>query len=291
MSLFFRGECPFGHFPIARVGEINAANRRKLIDGFGDRCHLQPGTVFVQCCEKTPEPAIAIDVIFGTRPDAEFFPIIAKNEDGVLIAICDLSAEVDGLLRVGIRDEIPQLLGPGEDFEQTTTLFGQVIALQFVLIQTCIAKVGVVEHGVLDPCFGNIPGERLFPDSFRNPHAANLGFEQFFEVLFVKLNLTNPIPTWNRGENRFVVGSPEQLDLTPSDKFAHPLDVLGMVLTQPIQQAAREMQDHGEVGEVLQDIEEGDVAILKSSFKNAVKVPDGLVIVQRQNQSYCATHA
>ena len=245
----------------------------------------------MQCGEETSEPAIAIDVIFGPWPDAEFFPIIAKNEDGVLIAISDLSAEVDGLLRIGIRDQVPQLLGPGEDFEQTTTLFGQIVAMQFVLIQSCIAKVGVVEHGVFDPRFGNIAGERLFPDSFRNPHSANLGFEQFFEVLFVKLNLANPIPTGNRGQNRFVVGSPEQLDLTPSDKFPHPLNVLGMVMTQPIQQASREMQDHGEVGKVLQHIEEGDVTLLKSGFKNAVKVPDGLVIVQRQNQSYCATHA
>ena len=51
------------------------------------------------------------------------------------------------------------------------------------------------------------------------------------------------------------------------------------------------MQYDGQFGKVVKDIQKRNVTVLKRGFENAVEISDGLVIVQRQNQSNLATHA
>ena len=114
--------------------------------------------------------------------------------------------------------------------------------MQLVIGPTSIAEVVVVQQRVLDICFGKLRGERLLPDTFRHPHATDIGAKAILKPLGVSLDLANTIPRWDHRQDRFEVGSTDDLNPASLDQTGKPIEVLRVRFGQPLHQRATGVQ-------------------------------------------------
>jgi hypothetical protein len=63
---------------------------------------------------------------------------------------------VDGLVRLGKRNVIPQLLAAGKDAQEAAVVLGHVVAVQLFFRQAGIFEVEIVEHRVLNAGGGQV---------------------------------------------------------------------------------------------------------------------------------------
>jgi hypothetical protein len=75
------------------------------------------------------------------------------------------------------------------------------------------------------------------------------------------------------------------------DKLLYAGDVLWMMFGQPVEQAAGNMQHHWQLGKFFQDIQEWRVAVAIRILEDPIKIADGLMIVECQDQSDSGSHA
>ena len=115
--------------------------------------------------------------------------------------------------------------------------------------------------------------------------------EQLFEVARVGADLPDAVAARNARQDRLVERPAEDLDLPALDELAEPVDVLGVMLDEPFQQAAGGVQRDRELRVVAEDVQERAVAVLVRRFEDPVEIADRLVVVQGENQSNRRIHA
>ena len=86
------------------------------------------------------------------------------------------------------------------------------MAVQLIGSESGVFKMEVVEHRVLNARFDEIAGERLFPNAFGHPHAANVGAQAIVQPLAVATDLSDSIARGNHRENRFVERAADDFD-------------------------------------------------------------------------------
>ena len=69
------------------------------------------------------------------------------------------------------------------------------------------------------------------------------------------------------------------------DQAAQAVDVFGLVLDQPFHQRPAGVQGDGDFGILLEQFEEGPVAVAVGVLEDAVEVADGLMIVQGEDKA------
>src|SRR5207244_4338199 len=106
--------------------------------------------------EKSVDPAVLVDVLFRSRPRPEFFTVIAEGDDRIGVTVGDLAKIVDGFLRIGKRNRVPQLLAPRKDLEEPAFVFRKVVAVQLVFAKPPRSEMKVVENRVFDAGLGNV---------------------------------------------------------------------------------------------------------------------------------------
>ena len=77
----------------------------------------------------------------------------------------------------------------------------------------------------------------------------------------------------------------QDLDPPGLDQRPDPVDVVGLVLDQPLQQRPRGVQDERDLGIVLHHVQERPIAVPIRRLEDAVEVADGLMVVHGQDQA------
>ena len=222
---------------------------------------------------------------FGTGPGPELFTIVTTHNGRVGELVSEAAEILDRFVRILPGNGIAEFFAAWENLQQPAFFLSEVVAMHLVGGHAAVAKVEVVEQRVFDAGVGDVGGERLFPHTFGNPHPADASAEMVFEIFRVKLHLADAVAAGNAGEDRLVEGPAEDFELTPFNEAADEIDVLRVVVNQPFQQAARDVQDHRQVGIVGQNFQQGEVTVLISPFEHSVEITDRLVIVKDEGQS------
>ena len=153
-----------------------------------------------------------------------------------------------------------------------------------VLFQPRLLEMIIVEDRVFDAGGGNIGNQALLPDAFRHPHAPNARLKQLLQISGIGSNLADPIRGWDHRQDRLVESAAHDLDLTPSHQSPQAVHIFRLVVDQPFHQAAAGVQGQRDFRIAFDQVEKGSVTVAVGAFKDAVEIPDRLMIVQTKDE-------
>ncbi len=148
----------------------------------------------------------------------------------------------------------------------------------------------IVEDRVFDAGVDQIAGERLLPNPLGNPDAADGGAQAILQESGIAADLSDAIPRGNHRQDRLEICPAENLDPSLLDELGQPVDVLGLVRGQPFHQRAADVQRHLQRGIAAEDVEEVAVTVVEGALEYFVKVADGLMVVQGEDETYAVGH-
>ena len=248
----FDGERPLGHFAVAGIGKVDAADGGHVIDRLAQRADFEPIGVLAERVEEPLEPAVLVDVLLGSGPGAELLSVVAEADDGRGDAVGNLAEIADRLLRLGEGDRVTELLAAGKNLQQPAFILGEVIAVKLLVAEAGTFEVMVVEDGVFDSRAGDVGGEVLLPDALGHPHAADLGAEELLQVARVRRDLADAVEGGNSRQDRLVEGPADDLDLAAFGECPQGIDIFAVSVDQPFQQAAGDVKRNGDLSILLQ---------------------------------------
>src|SRR6266478_2737392 len=143
----------------------------------------------------------------------------------------------------------------------------------------------IIEDGVLDARGGDVRHEILFPHPFRHPHAAYFCLKTFLQEFGVRTNLTDSVSGRDHRQDRLVEPPAHNLNLSAGHEPAESIDILRFVLDEPFHQAAARVQTDGNLRVAFEQLEKRRIAVPISAFKDAVKIPHRLMIVQSEDET------
>src|SRR5580698_272382 len=245
-----------------------------MIDGLAQRADFEPIGVLAERVEKSLEPAVLVNVLFGLRPGAELLAVVAETDDWRGKALGNLAEIANRLMRFGKRNRIAQLFTAGENLEQTSLVLGEVIAVKLLVPQTGAPEMMVVKDRIFDPRARDVRSEILLPNAFGHPHAANFGPEKLLQIARVGRDLADAVMGRNSRQDRLVKRPADDLELAALGQGAERVDVLAVRVNQPFQQAAGNVQRNGDVRIILDDFQKGSIAVAIGVFENALEIAD-----------------
>ncbi len=276
---------PLGHLAVARIGQIDLADRRHVVGRLGERRHAEPRLGGQQGIEEAFQPAVVVAVFLGVGPGAELLAVVAEDHHRVRMPVGDLGQVVDRLFGIAEGDRVPQLLAPREDRHHAAVVLGRVVTGQVVVGQSGGLEVEVVEHGVLDAGGHEVAGERLLPNTLGDPHAADRRPQAVFEPLGVHADLAHPVAGRDHRQDRLEERAADDLNPPLGDQFGQPIDVARVVGVEPLHERAAGVQRDLQPLIAAEDFEEGPVAVLVGLLENVLKVADRLVIVENEGKA------
>ena len=157
--------------------------------------------------------ALTPAVLPGRRPRPELLAVVAHHPDPVPVLGGVVAEIVDDLLDVPERDPVAQALLRPEHAQELALVLGRVRTPQILLGDGGGTEVGVVEDRPVVAGRDQRCREVWFPDTFGQPGPDRPLPEQSLEFLAPSAALADPITLRERGEDRFVVATADDLDL------------------------------------------------------------------------------
>ena len=164
------------------------------------------------------------------------------------------------------------------------------MAGQLVVAKARTLEVEIVEYGVFNAGVYYVASERLFPDTFGNPHSSGFDTQSILEPIVVGANLANPVVRRDHGQNGLEEGPRDDLDPSFGGQCSKTVNVLRLVAVEPFHQRTAGVQGDPERLESLENVEKRPVAVVECLLEDVVEVSNGLVIVQCQYESYVIWH-
>ena len=196
---------PLGHLAIRPVRNVDFAQGQRGVDRAGQCGRLEPVSVGHDHVAEPLEPAIFINMVISFRPGAELLAVVGEDDGGARPPLGQAAEKLVGGVGFLEGDRVPQGFGTGKDLEQGAFLFGEVVTKEIVAGYSRALEVEVVEDGVFNARLGDRRDEVLLPDPLGNPHAADLGWKELFEIGRVIANLPHPVAVGNHGHDRLLV--------------------------------------------------------------------------------------
>ncbi len=148
----------------------------------------------------------------------------------------------------------------------------------------------IVEDRVLDAGLDDVAGQRLFPHAFGNPHPLHAGLQPRLEPLGVATDLPDPIARRNHRQDRFVIRAAHDLNAAGRHQASESIDVVRMMIVQPLQQRAAGMQRQAQIAIRLKDVQKRQITVLVCLLEYAVEIADRLVIMEHQAETNWVCH-
>ncbi len=276
---------PFGHLAIAAIGQINFPRRRNAVKGLGQRGHLDPILVAHQGIEKADQPALLVNVFFCLRPDAEFLPVIAENGNGVGMLLGHFGQVFQRLLRRGEGNQVSQPLAAGKHRQQPAFILGNQVPGKLRIVESRGLEMKIVENRVFDAGVGQVAAERLLPHAFGDPHSTDCGAKAVLQPAGIAADLSDPVSPGDHRQNGLEKRPPDDLDLPAIDQLGQAVDICGLIAGEPLHQRPAYVQRHLQRFITAENLQKRIVAVFKGLLKNTVEVADGLMVVQRQDET------
>jgi len=233
----------------------------------------------------TLQPAVFIDVFLGFRPGAELLAVVAESDHGRGMLARPLGQVFDRLFRIAEGNQVAQPFAAGKDRQHAAFVLGGHVAGKLPVFQAGGLEVEIVQDGVFHAGIHQVARKRLFPDAFGHPHAAHRHTETLLQAPAKSADLALAVAGGNHGQNRLVVGPADDLHPAPACQLAHPVQILGVICFEPLEQRPAQVQGDAQRLEPRKHFEKGTVAVFVGLAKDVVEVADRLVIMQGEDQS------
>ena len=257
----------------------------------GGRRRGQPVAVLLEGVEESIDPlALAPAVLPGRRPRPELLAVVAHHPDPAAVLGGVLAEIVDDLLDVPERDPIAQALLCPEDAQELALVLGRVRTPQVLLGDRGGTEVGVVEDRPVVAGRDQRCREVRFPDTFGQPGTDRAHAEQRLELLAHPPRLTDPITLRERGEDRFVVATADDLDLAARHERREAGDEFRPLRAEPFQQRPGVVEREPDVGMALERGDHRLVGEVVDLGHHPSEVADRLVVVDRERQRDARCH-
>src|SRR5579859_5482083 len=99
-----RGQNPLHHFAVGSSGKIGPSQWRVIDKVFAGGRNAMPGRIFLEGSEEFLQPAVFVTVDVGSRPNAEFFEIIARRRHAAGMQSRTFAEKGDNLLDLSERN-------------------------------------------------------------------------------------------------------------------------------------------------------------------------------------------
>ena len=176
------------------------------------------------------------------------------------------------------------MFADGEDGERGAVPLGEPVAVELVIGKPGCLEVGVVEDRPLDAGGSDVAGHAGIPDPLGHPHAGHLRLKPALEPLRRHPDLTDAVPRRQHREHRLVERTTHDLDLPFGNQSGDAVEIVGVVPVKPFGQWATGMQCQSNAGMTFKQFQERQVAVLVGLLDDAVKVADGLVVVEDEDE-------
>ncbi len=230
-------------------------------------------------------------MIPGRRPGPELLAVIAHHPDPRAVLAGMLPEIADHVVDLAERDPVAEaLLGP-EDRQEPALVIGRVGAPQAGFRDRGRPEVGIVEDRPAVARPGQGAWQVGLPDPLRQPCPTGPDSGDPLELIGHPLELANPVPFGQRGEDRLVVTAAEQLDPARADQRPDPLDELRLVPAQPVEERPRVVQGEADRRVPFDRLEHRPIGLLVDLADHPAEVADRLVVVDREGEGDPGRHA
>ena len=280
------GERPLPHLRVGPGGQVDTvagrAGREVAREGRQREPRRHPEGV-----EEAPEPALSVDQPVRPRPDPELLAVIDEGDGAGATAPLQIAHR---LLRVGEGHQVTHPLADRKHRERRALLLGQVIAPERLGLQADGGEVGIVEEHELHARVAQRLRELRLPHPLGQPHAARAHAEARLEELCHRLDLAHFVPVGEHGEDRLVEAAGQELDATARHERPEQVEGGARPVTEELQQYARAVDRHRQLGDLAQDLEERVVGSVDRVPDDRFEVPGRLVIVDAEEEGELLTH-
>ena len=242
--------------------------------------------------EEAIDPPAGPAVLVGARPEAELLSVVPHQREiehvlaaiGAHVALRERPQIGEHFLHRPPGNQVAQPLQARKDRERHPRLLGEVVAEQLRLGEPHGMEMGVVHDRVPDARFAERTGQVRFPDAFGEPEALRGDAEFRGDRVGQLLDLAALVGIGEDREDRLVVAAGQHLDLPAGDERANPLEEVGPVGFQPVEQRSGVVERQADAGMAFQGGEQGRVRPVRRLGDDVVEVPDGLVVVDGERQ-------
>ncbi len=180
----------------------------------------------------------------GVRPAAEFFHIIAHRGHCAGMLGSRPAQEGDGIVHAPKRQQVAQLLQPGDHFDSAAALFANVVAIQFRQFAARRKKMAVVHKRVFHACFSQRGRQLRLPHALGQPGAARALPKMLRNEIAQPTDLFDLILRRNGDQNWLVESAAHHFHLAASGKRPDLIEVFGMAFGKPFEQGAGIVKPH-----------------------------------------------
>ena len=85
-----------------------------------------------------------------SRPDAEFFEVVAHGREAARMPARGVAEKLGGLAHVAEGNQVSQGLQPGKNFDRVAQIFAGVVAEELLKLEAGAEKMVVVHQRVFD---------------------------------------------------------------------------------------------------------------------------------------------
>jgi len=224
------------------------------------------------------------------RPGAELLAVVAHCADP-LAGLRGVVPEIaDDVLDLAEGDPVAEPLLRAEDGEQAALVVGGVGAPVALLGDRGGPEVVVVDDR--PAVAGGRQGGRQvrLPDPLGQPGTARPTPADPLDLGGHPLELADPVALGQRGEDRLVVAAAEELHLAPRHEGAKPLQELGALRAQPVEEGTGVVQGDPDAGMPLQGVDHRPIGLVVDVREDPPEVADGLVVVEREGERDARGH-
>ena len=241
-----------------------------------------------EAIDPPPRPAVLV----GARPEAELLSVVPHQREiehvlaalGAHVALRERPQIGEHVLHRPPGNQVAQPLQARKDRERHPRLLGEVVAEQLRLGEPHGAEVGIVHDRVPDARFAERTGQVRLPDPLGEPEALRGDPKLDGDVAGQLLDLAALVRIGEDREDRFVVAAGQHLDLPAGGERADPLEEVGPVGSQPVEQRPGVVEREADSGMPFQGAEHGRVRPVRRLGDDMVEVADGLVVVDGERQ-------
>jgi len=181
-------------------------------------------------------------------------------------------------------DVIAETLCDGKDGETVPALLGQVVGVERLWAESGGEKMPIIHEDILHPRLTEVLHDRGLPDALRKPEPPGPHAEAAVEILAHHRHLAPSVLPWKGRQDRFVEAGTEGFNQTRIDKTSRQLQLSRVVGLAPLEEGAAQVETHLEAGDLPERLKEGAIGPLGHLFKDPREIPQGLVVVNAEEE-------
>ncbi len=172
----------------------------------------------------------------GSRPDPEFFAVVAHRRHPAGSGRRSLAQESDGFLHGAKRNQVPQRLEPRKQHDALPGILRDVRAEQLPGLEPRGKKMNIIHERVGDSRARQHGRKLRLPDALGQPRSCGRLAKMFFEVVRHEAHLFLLVLRRNGDKHGLVLAAAHELRLPAPRKFPQQLEKLRMLSLDPFEQ-------------------------------------------------------